>query len=652
MNLSGFWRSPAGKHITRRRANPRAASLGCELLEDRVTPTLWLVPAANNADPAPLAPPAVFPASAVVQSLRQAIVNANENPGTGTEIIELEAATYNLTLQNSPNQENNALRGDLDISSTAHALVIRGQGTSGAGATIIDASGLNDRVFHIVSAGVHVIFQNLVITGGTARDSGTTGAAPFTTFSHGGGILNQGGAVTLQNVVLTNNQASGGLARLGIGGGLASSGATGVVVIAGSVIQGNTAQGGGGTVANGGFDGQGGGISLALGVLSITGSLVRGNIARGGDGADGSSSGSPGNGNGGGWGIGGGIRAVGGVHIAGTTLSGNLARGGNGGPGANSAGDGGQALGGGLYYEDSRPIILAGVTFHGNIAQGGDGADSISIDVTAPHIAGAGGDAEGGGAFLTIGTALFSTVVFTSNLALGGNGGDGFLTGGLPTGSGGDGGDAFGGGVLVGSVTLHINSANITSNLAQGGDGGAGPSSSQADAGAGSGGGIYDRGEGKVILLNSLVGLNNAANGTGGGTPPIPAPDYHGAVFASQNNLIGDGTGSTGFSKGAGDRVGITGQVTVKRGAITTVGVGTFRQTLTIANASGQSFALALSFLFKRRAGGKFKIVKTVQTKDANNNNQLEPGESVKVTVTFKARAKNKIRYNLFVFPG
>src|SRR2546423_1601569 len=147
-------------------------------------------------------------------SLRGAVIAANAAAGATPVIINLASGTtYNLTLTNAT-QENAAATGDLDITTTAHPVTIVGGGSS----TIIDASGLNtgsvrDRAFHITGSGVTVTFRDLVIRNGKAADDGTSGASTNptaqTTNGSGGGILNNGGSVTLTNVTIESCQALG-----------------------------------------------------------------------------------------------------------------------------------------------------------------------------------------------------------------------------------------------------------------------------------------------------------------------------------------------------------------------------------------------------------------------------------------------------------
>ena len=200
-----------------------------ELLEQREMlsgNTYTAAPSASAIDSS-----AAYNSSSSDNNLRSAIAAANADTGTATDTINLSSGTYTLSL------------GQLEITSTAHTLIIDGQGSTGPDATIIDQTAL-DRVFQIDS-GVTVIFENLEITGGTAETdaSGGTGAA------EGGGILNQG-SLTLDNVAVMNNTAKATLAGEGaFGGGIFSTGALTIngLTPGASLIEGNSAIGFAGT---------------------------------------------------------------------------------------------------------------------------------------------------------------------------------------------------------------------------------------------------------------------------------------------------------------------------------------------------------------------------------------------------------------------
>src|SRR5262249_39598692 len=149
-------------------------------------------------------------------SLRDAVLQFNADAGTDDDTIQLAAGTYSLTIQNAGgHHETASLSGDLNLTQTSHHWIIQGAGPS----TIIDVSQLQDRVFQILTPGTQVEFKDLVIQGGLAQDDGSSGAPVGSTDALGGGILNNGGNVTLDHVVLQNNVARGGdVVSLGVTG--------------------------------------------------------------------------------------------------------------------------------------------------------------------------------------------------------------------------------------------------------------------------------------------------------------------------------------------------------------------------------------------------------------------------------------------------
>jgi hypothetical protein len=140
-----------------------------QALEDRTAPVVFQ-PLAAAPDGSP-------------GSLRADVIQANANHLDNT--IFLQAATYNLTLANSAGRENTAAQGALALTGAGHTITFVGRGA----ATVISANHL-DRVFQVLP-GVRVVFRNLTITGGLARDDGTAGVLPDTTYARGGGILNR-----------------------------------------------------------------------------------------------------------------------------------------------------------------------------------------------------------------------------------------------------------------------------------------------------------------------------------------------------------------------------------------------------------------------------------------------------------------------------
>ncbi|MCA9070285.1 MAG: hypothetical protein KDA84_15230, partial [Planctomycetaceae bacterium] len=128
-----------------------------------------------------------------VDTLREAVIAANdEGTNAGADTINLGAGTFTLSLMGA--SEDAATTGDLDITSE---ITIQG---AGAGQTIIDATGLGDRVLHVLASG-NLTLDGVTITGGTA-----TGTSPD---HRGGGIygVTGGSAVTITNSVITGNFA-------------------------------------------------------------------------------------------------------------------------------------------------------------------------------------------------------------------------------------------------------------------------------------------------------------------------------------------------------------------------------------------------------------------------------------------------------------
>jgi hypothetical protein len=150
-------------------------------------------------------------------SLRQAIIDANANPGPDT--INLPAGTYTLSIAGTG--EDAAATGDLDITDD---LTISG---AGAATTIIDADGL-DNVLQVIGGSTTVTIGGLTIRNG---DSGGT---------DGGGIQNEG-SLALDGVIVEDNSSDGK------GGGISSEGSS-ELTITDSIIRGNTAGDDGGGV--------------------------------------------------------------------------------------------------------------------------------------------------------------------------------------------------------------------------------------------------------------------------------------------------------------------------------------------------------------------------------------------------------------------
>ena len=274
----------------RKRQRPRKTQLRVEPLEDRYAPAVIT--------------PTTFNDGLGIGSLRDAVLQASTN--RQDNIIELQPGTYNLTMARG---DASGVGGSLDLNGAGHTDIIEG---AGAGLTIISAEQTMDRVFQIVG-NVTVIFRNLTITGGEAIDTGSrANTVQGLSLALGGGILNDGGNVTLDHVAVVGNEAAGQTGSIfgtngtvpGLGGGVYSTG--GLLTIVNSTIANNKAVGSKGsrstgitviltgttqttrrieqtTTYNFGGIAQGGGLYVNSGLVTITNSTVANNIARQGD---------------------------------------------------------------------------------------------------------------------------------------------------------------------------------------------------------------------------------------------------------------------------------------------------------------------------------------------------------------------------------
>ena len=433
-------------------------------------------------------------------------------------------------------QENNDATGDFDIRGN---LKIKGKGAT---ATIIDANNL-DRVFDILSGKVAI--SGVAVQHGFAE-------------SRAGGLLDEGGNVTLTNVNFQGNVASGPVGSKGsdgvfrgtntsgsdgaagspaFGGAIANlqgsmvikngfialnkafGGAGGAGGVGAAQVFGTTADGFPGGAATGGFGGDGGsgsgaaggGIFNAAGAsLSLIKTLILGNLAQGGAGANGGLGGEAVGGNGG---ADNGTVGIGGGGFGGT---------------GGAAGNGGVADGGGLFNAGRVTLIGAasrfssnqavgglggsggaGATAHGGLGGNGKLGDTGGLGGGAfggdAGKAGVGGAATGGGIFNASGASIVgSALVVTSNAARGSRGGDG-NTGGAAVGGAGGSSATGDGGIGAGGI---------------GGKGSAG-----GDGGLASGGGLFND-QGAAVILKAQPGVKtqqtssftaNEVSGGGGG---------------------------------------------------------------------------------------------------------------------------------------
>lgn len=323
------------KRTTRgvRRGLGRGACVACALIALPVAEARATITVANTNDTG-------------VGSLRRAITDAAVG-----ETIVVPAGTYSLT------------SGELVITKS---LTIAG---AGAADTIVRAGG-PDRIFETSGGASTITLSGLTIRDG--RVASPSGIAK------GGGVWNQDATLTLDGVVVTNNQVDTNGTPSSTPGGIA----------------------------------YGGGVTNDSGSLTLMRSEISGNTASGKGGDNpGSSTGGPG-------GIvrGGGLYNTGTLAVTQTSFAQNEtnAAGGRGGPGANG-GPGGFADGSGAWVEPaSRPARISSSTFSGNLGDSPGGAGGSGGGAFGP-----GGLSRGGGLFVSSsdGTIALANLTAAGNIA-------------------------------------------------------------------------------------------------------------------------------------------------------------------------------------------------------------------------------------------
>lgn len=306
-------------------------------------------------------------------TLRAAVQESNALIGGDT--ITLPAGTFALTLVG--NAEQAAATGDLDLTD---GVTLTG---AGAAATIIDGIG-QDRVFDIL-AGVPVKLADLRISGGTAISSQ----------EDGGGLRNMG-SLTLQDVVMAFNTASGG------GGAIASFGAGSALIINGSNLNNNSSNGplGGGAIFTGSA------TTIFGSVLQTNSSSFSGGAIVNGNGGSLSLNQTTVKGNSTGLGgFGGGIYNLATLSLNYSTISGN------------SASDGGGLFNSGISSAASASLLLT--TFSGNTATNRGGGLFIDIGTSAlivdSTIASNAAATSGGGIYRSGGTVTLGGTIVGDN---------------------------------------------------------------------------------------------------------------------------------------------------------------------------------------------------------------------------------------------
>lgn len=172
-------------------------------------------------------------------SLRQAIDLANGTGGPDT--IVLPAGHYTLTIQGSGDDEDKS--GDLDVAEGTELSIEGG----GARTTVIDATGLEDRVIDVRPL-ASLALSKLTVTGGLAISE------------NGGGVFAEEATLTLNQVTVRNNTAS----ESGRGGGVGVDGSK--TTISNSLIAANQ------------NSGDGGGLWTSQGEISLVNTTIANNV--------------------------------------------------------------------------------------------------------------------------------------------------------------------------------------------------------------------------------------------------------------------------------------------------------------------------------------------------------------------------------------
>ena len=273
-------------------------------------------------------------------SLRAAIDGAS--PG---DVIKFGPALSDETIRLNGGEITLSIDLTFDASELPEGLTISGENTG--------------RVFQILNTAT-VVFDSIRITGGRTGSGGI-----------GGGILNNGGNLTLRRVTVSGNTSGDGMSDIngpgspgGNGGGIYNSGT--LTILDSTIMENQTGRGGMGSFLSGGPPGgNGAGIYNAGGFVTIENSTIANNV--GGQGGNASTGGQGGSG--------GGIYNIssGTVTIRNSTITGNES-GPTGGPGT----PGGE--GGGIYNSSGTVNLSNSVVAENRLGDSGgldvnDGAD-------------------------------------------------------------------------------------------------------------------------------------------------------------------------------------------------------------------------------------------------------------------------------------
>ncbi|MEG4214283.1 Calx-beta domain-containing protein [Microcoleus sp. Pol14C6] len=434
-------------------------------------------------------------------SFRQALLNANAFAGNDTITFNLPAGAQTINLTGVLPE----ISSDVTITNS----------TGSSNLTVRRDTDGYYRIFK-VNSGVSATFDGFTIAngfiskdedggGGIYNDGGTVNLSNGLTITNclasslGAGIYNNGGTVNATNSTFSGN----GFGRYYIfpnepipsGGGIHNEGGT--VNVTNSIFSDNYGYSGFATT-------RGGAISNNSGTVNVTNGTFSGNSAQEGGGI---SNNGPGT-----------------FKVANSTFSDNF--------GIRYTLAMSPSVDGGAIFNQGGTVEVTNSTVSGNKAGGGRGGgihnreggtvkvtnSTLSGNTATGPRSGFGYGAFGGGIYNDNGT------VEVTNSTLSGN----QVT--KPSSSGA--------GIYNQAGTVTLTNSTLSGNIAN-------PSTTEFDiiVPPGSGGGIWNGGT--VNVKNTIVAQNIAATG----------PDVFGSFASGGYNLIGDGTGSTGFT-GVGDRVG------------------------------------------------------------------------------------------------
>ncbi len=169
-------------------------------------------------------------------SLREAVIDANGD--SMASVILTPAWTHHLTLTGTGGDT----QGDLDI--TGDVTIVG----AGAGLTVVDASAVNDRVFHMTQGTSRLDLSRMTLAGGNTTSSGgaiyaeagiSLGLDQMALVGNhadnaGGGILNNITTSITQSVITNNSAGSTSLGGGGIYSSIVSSFTMGSTIVAGN----------------------------------------------------------------------------------------------------------------------------------------------------------------------------------------------------------------------------------------------------------------------------------------------------------------------------------------------------------------------------------------------------------------------------------